>query len=514
MEHKRGAEIDRRSLLLGAAGLGLTAGWLAAEAPAAAETPKRGGQLRIAILGGGSSDMLDANSNFTQPDAARVIGLHQPLRTVRAGGRIENVLAESVEANADATQWTIRLKKGVTFHNGKSLKAEDLAFTFRRITDPASPLVGAPELGSLDRDSMKVMDDLTLRVTMKEPYAVFDEAVADPLWLGIVPVGYDPKKPIGTGAFKLDSFTPGQQSVMSRYDGYWGAPAPLDSVVIIDSFASDTAAYNALQGGEIDIFAAAPLALAKQVKEGGPIKLLASEIGQWAPFTMRVDQPPFDNPDVRKAFRLLVDREQIVKVAFSGYAVPGNDVFSRFDDAPKLFQRKRDVEQAKALLKKAGHENLAVELVTADIANGVTLSAQIFARQAKDAGVTVTIKQVTSDVFFGDQYLKWTFAQDFWTIRPYLSQIALSMLPGSPYNETHWSDPAYIKLYKQALATLDAGKRAELIKQLQTIDFEQGGYIIPAHNKIIDLMAHNVQGVSPGALFAMGDYDYTKIWLS
>ena len=88
------------------------------------------------------------------------------------------------------------------------------------------------------------------------------------------------------------------------------------------------------------------------------------------------------------------------------------------------------------------------------------------------------------------------------------------MLPSSPYNETHWSDAAYIKLYKDALATLDPSKRADLVKQLQTIDFEQGGYIIPAHNRIIDLMTQKVQGVSPGALFAMGDYDYAKIWLS
>ena len=128
--------------------------------------------------------------------------------------------------------------------------------------------------------------------------------------------------------------------------------------------------------------------------------------------------------------------------------------------------------------------------------------------------MNVDIRQVTTDVFFGDQYLKWPFAQDFWTIRPYLSQIALSMLPASPYNETHWSEPDTIKLYKQALATLDAAKRAELVKQLQAIDFERGGYIIPAFNRIIDLMGPNVRGVSPGAYYAMGDYDYAKIWLA
>jgi peptide/nickel transport system substrate-binding protein len=510
-----GRGISRRSVLAGAASLGLTAGVFGATSKTlAADAPKRGGNLRIAILGGGSADTLDANSNVTQPDTARVLGLYQPLRRVRHGGKLENVLAESMESNADGTVWTIRLRKGVTFHNGKPLKAEDVAFTFLRVTDPKAPLVGGPELGPMDRSSIKILDDVTLRVGMHSPFAIFDEAVADDINLGIVPVGYDPKKPIGTGAFKFESFTPGQQSVFARYDGYWGKQAHLDKVTIIDSFASDTAAYNALQGGEIDAFAAAPLTLARQVQEGGPIKLLVSEVGQWTPFVMRVDQPPFDNPDVRLAFKLIVDRDQIIRIALNGYGAPGNDVFSRWDAAPKTFHRSRDIEQAKALLKKAGHENLTVELTTADIANGIIESAQIFARQAKDAGVTVTVKQVSSDVFFGDQYLKWTFAQDFWTLKPYLPQVALCLLPNSPYNETHWSDPAYVALFNQALATVDTTKRAAIVKEMQTIDFEQGGYIIPSHNRIVDLVAQNVNGLSPGTLLALGDYDFAKIWLS
>ncbi|MBB3149170.1 peptide/nickel transport system substrate-binding protein [Phyllobacterium trifolii] len=507
--------IDRRRFLAGSASLGIAAAVVASTGAAfAQETPKSGGNLRIAILGGGSADTLDANSNVTQPDTARVLGLYEPLRSVRKGGVFENVLAESMEANADATEWTIRLRPDVLFHNGKKLQAEDVAFTFRRVTDPAAPLVGAPGLAPMDRDGLKIVDDLTLRVPMKTPYAIFDEVVADDINLGIVPVGYDPQKPVGTGAFKFESFSPGQQSVFMRFDDYWGEKAYLDSVTIIDSFASDNAAFYALQGGEIDAFAATPLALAKQVQEGGPIKILASEVGQWTPFTMRVDQPPFDNPDVRKAMRLVVDREQIIKIAMSGFAAPGNDVFSRWDGAPDRFKRERDIEQAKELLKKAGQENLTVDLVTADIANGVVTSAQIYARQAKDAGITVNVKQVTPEVFFGEQYLKWPFAQSFWTLKPYLPQVALCLLPNSPYNETHWSDPAYIKLYGEAIATIDPLKRADLISQLQIADFEQGGYIIPSHNRIIDLVASNVNGLSPGALLALGDYNYRKIWLS
>ena len=122
----------------------------------------------------------------------------------------------------------------------------------------------------MDRDSFKILDDLTLRVTMRTPFSIFDQAVADDINLGIVPLGYDPKRPVGTGAFKFDSFTPGQQSEFVRYEGFWGQPAHVDRLTLIDSFGSDTAAYNALQGGDIDMFAAAPLALARLVRQAAP----------------------------------------------------------------------------------------------------------------------------------------------------------------------------------------------------------------------------------------------------
>jgi peptide/nickel transport system substrate-binding protein len=153
-------------------------------------------------------------------------------------------------------------------------------------------------------------------------------------------------------------------------------------------------------------------------------------------------------------------------------------------------------------------------LTTADIANGVLESAQIFARQAKDAGVTVKVKQLTPEIFFGDQYLQWPFAQDIWTLKPYLSQAALCLLPDAPYNETHWRDPAYVVLFNKAISTIDAAQRAAIVTQLQTIDFEQGSYIIPSHNQIVDLVASHVNGLSPGVFLALGDYDFAKIWLS
>jgi peptide/nickel transport system substrate-binding protein len=227
--------VDRRRVLTGAlaggAGLALSPflpdGLGSGNARAA--TPKPGGNLRVAITGGGATDTLDAHTMNTSPDLSRVMTLYEGLTTLDNDSKLINVLAESFEPNATATEWTIRLRKGVTFHNGKPFKAEDVAFTFRRIGDPKNPLQGATGLKPVDLDNIKIVDDYTLRVPTKAPFATLPETLSAVYYFGIVPVGYDPKTPVGTGPFKYESFTPGQQSVFTRYNGYWQPGLPIST---------------------------------------------------------------------------------------------------------------------------------------------------------------------------------------------------------------------------------------------------------------------------------------------
>jgi peptide/nickel transport system substrate-binding protein len=506
--------LSRRAVVAGLASLPF-AGAMARTAWA--QTPKKGGNLRVAILGGGSSDTMDAHGSVSVPDTARVFAMYEGLVQLDSDGKVVNALAESLEANSNATEWTIRLKPGLKFHNGKSVTAEDVAFSYRRVANPDSPFAGASGLKPLDLANLKVMDDRTIRFPALAPFAALPDLISASHMYSIVPVGYDPKAPVGTGAFQYKEFAPGEQGVFTRFDGYWREGEPnLDSITIIGSFADATAAFNALQGGEIDVFASAPLALVNQIGDGGALRKLVSKPGQWTPFVMRVDHAPFDNPDVRMAFRLLVDRQQIVDLAFSGYAAVGADVFSPADSCyDSAWKRSRDVDQAKALLKKAGQENLVVELVTSDIAAGVVESAQIFAQQAKDAGVTVNVKQVTPDIFFGEQYTNWPFAQDIWYYAPFMGQVVQSSLEGAPYNETHWNDPDYARLYNEAQATPDHAKRCEILRAMQKIDFERGGYIIPAFNQGVDLMAANVEGFTPAATgIPLGNFGFRTAWMA
>ena len=138
------------------------------------------------------------------------------------------------------------------------------------------------------------------------------------------------------------------------------------------------------------------------------------------------------------AVRLIVDREAMVEQILSGYGFVGNDLYSPFDEGynKDLPQRQQDIGQAKALLKAAGKEGLTVDLHTTPGAEGMVKLASVFATQAKQAGVTVNVKNDPN--YYGDSYLKLAFSVDFWGTRGYLNQVQQGSLPTSPYNETHW----------------------------------------------------------------------------
>lgn len=482
-------------------GLGTLAG-LALPGVAACSAPSSdsvSSQLVHGATGGGLKDTLDPHFPVTIPDIARVRQLYDPLLRFSPDYTIEPALAEEITPNADATQWTIRLRPGVLFHDGRPLRARDVAASLARMLDKENPSPFLADLAPLaDLQSSRVLDDRTYRFVLKEPYAVLDQVFAN-YTVGIIPEDFDLARPVGTGPFRFDQFVPGQRSRFLRNEHYWGQSAAYDELVILD-FTDDAAKVNALLAGQVQTIDNLPTYLAGAIERQGG-HTLVSETGGWVPFTMRVDTKPFTDVRVRTAMRLIADRQQMIDQALGGYGRLANDLYSPFDPAyigNDLPQREQDIEKAKSLLKAAGAEDLRVELVTSTaVGTGGVESAGLFAQHAKKAGVQVRVNRVDPSVFYGDQYLSWIFAQDFWNTRLYLPQAASCALPKSAYNETHFDDERYVGLIRAAFRETDEKRRTTFLQDAQRIEYEEGGYLIWAFQNQVDAYGPFVGGVTP-----------------
>jgi peptide/nickel transport system substrate-binding protein len=506
-------DLLRAAAVLGTAGLAGCAGdRLDRQVSAADLRPRRrGGTLRIGVTGGSAKDTLDPHTPTTYPDQARVSNLYEPLFLRDPSYAVQPVLAESLESSADARTWTLRLREGVEFHDGKTLDVDDVAFTLRRILDPATRSI-AVALSCVDAAGLRRLDARTLVIPLKEPYALFKDQLAQ-YYFGIVPVGFDVAKPVGTGPFRFGSFTPGQSSTFHRFDRYWRTDQPyVDDLVIVD-FPDDQGRVRALLDGRVDAIDNLPPTKIDMVKATGA-HVLISETGAWTPFTMRVDAEPFRDVRVRQAMRLIVDREQMVSQALNGQGRIANDLYAPFDVAyaKDLPQRQQDLPQAMSLLKRAGHADLQVELVTSSgIGAGAVEAARLFAKQAGGAGVDVRVREVEGGVFYGQNYLSWPFALDYWFTRSYLPQVFQGSLVDSPFNECHWNQPRFTALVNQARGEFDPARRIALLHEAQQIEYDSGGYIVWGFKNQVDAYATKVTGFVPDRNLPLSSFQFRTV---
>lgn len=528
-EDERGGMLSdpktRRQVLQGAAGVSvaLGAGGLlaacggsdkkAAAKPAkdtrAAKGPAKGGNLRVGVQAGSNKETQDAHTPNTDPELAWASNLYEPVAQYQPDGTFALVLADSFEATAP-DKWVVKLKDGVEFHNGKTVTADDLIFSIKRIANPKTVSRGAGGLAIVDLKGLKKLDELTVEIPLKEANSVFNTEFGQ-YFNGVVPVDFDPKKPVGTGPYKADTFKAGQQATLLRFDNYHGTPGFADKITIIE-LADAGARVNALLSGQVDAVAAVPGAQLKTIQANKDFKVLNAQTGSYIPIAMHVDKKPWSDVRVRQALRLLVDRKQMVQQVLSGYGQLGNDTWGRYDplyDAD-LPQRELDIEQAKSLLQQAGQSDLRVELTTVPFYDGMVESAQVYAEQAKAAGVTVKVKKVDTDAFLAN-YLKWPFTQGYWGTRDYIPQAAQFALPGATLNDTAWNDKEWTGIVTDAKKELDEGKRKQFIGEAQKIDYDRGAYIIWGFLNVLDGYSAKLAEIQPGKFQSLGNYQLARV---
>lgn len=475
--------------------------------------PSRGGTLRVGIGGGGPQESLDPYLVLANSDLARSLNLTATLMSRDpATLALSPSLAESIEPNADGTEWTVRLVQGAEFHNGKTIGADDLIFSVQRHFELNSSIKAMVD-GYIDPAGLKKADDRTVTFRLLSPSAVFREPWAM-IASGIVPADFNPApdKFVGSGPFKLKSFTPGEQTVMQRFENYFGQAPYVDECILV-SFNDDASRVNALLGNQVDVAEALPGSQVELVRGTSGLGVIESASGATRFFTMRCDQAPFDDVRVRQAMRLIANRAELVAQSLAGFGRPASDLFNDFDRCyASDLVREQDIEGAKKLLAEAGQSDLTVELAVAPYINGIVEASTVFAEQAKAAGVTVKLNQLDLGAFFAE-YGSWAFASDFFNANDYFVQVALNQLPTSIFNTTGFDDAEYNELYAKALAELDDAKRCDIAKQMQKIEFERGGNLVYAFASVVDGISSKVGGFVPDRYgLPLSSYNFARAY--
>jgi peptide/nickel transport system substrate-binding protein len=484
------------------------------------ESIRHGGTLRVGAITGGTAETLNPAKAITIPDGIRIYALYDGLYIQDSSGVPVPALAESGEHDGSGRVWTFRLRDGVAFHNGRPLSAEDLLYTIHTWSLASSSFysVMAP---IIDFGAVRKRDNLTVEVPLKRPIAELPSLLVYTS-AAVIPVDFtDFSHPIGTGPFKYESFTPGQQSVFSANPTYWVHDQPhVDALVVNSSFAEDTARTNALLSGAIDYAPQLPYTFAREYASSGDAPFILSQATgpQVQYFYMRVDSGPTKDVRVRQAMRLLTNRTQMIEDSLSGFGGPGNDLTGyTLPHFGMEFTRPYDPEQARALLKAAGQENLHLQLKTAPVTTGFVESATLLKQQAAGAGVSIDLITLPASNFYtaSGGYLTNQFSQDYWTQMPSLTAFYLqTLITGAPYNTPHWGSPAEDEMIFDAVAATDPAAAEQRWHAVQAAQFASGGLIVWDTEPWIDGHLPHVEGVGATHAGFADAYNFRSAWLS
>src|SRR2546426_2376125 len=321
---QRGA--NRRDILamLMAGGMQATlAGSIAGLAGAAhAQTPRRGGRIRVAGSTAAVSDTLDPAKQSNQSDYIRCNMSYNGLTSLDGSLTPQPALAEEI-LTKDATTWVFKLRKGVQFHDGKPLTPADVVFSLMRHKDPATASKAKVLADQIDEAKATGPNEVTVK--LKAPNADFP-VILGTFHFHIVKDGTtDFTAGIGTGPYKIKEFKPGVRSISVRNEGYWKPGRPYLNEIEYVGIGDEGARVNALLSGGMDMVGSVNPRSVARVKGTPGFAIFTTQSGQYSDLVMRKDTGPGANPDFVLAMKHLFDREQMKKTVALDHAVIGND---------------------------------------------------------------------------------------------------------------------------------------------------------------------------------------------
>lgn len=478
----------------------------------ASEAGEQADTVRYAAAGSPETATYDPHGFLpSESDLIRMALTYDPLTVFDADGEVESRLAESWEPDDSLSTWTITLRPDAEFTSGEPVTASDALYSLRRMKEKKDENFG--RMSVFDLETSEVVDDRTLRLRTRQPYAEVPAALAG--WTFVVPEGSTdfttPGAVPGSGPFTIAS-SDASVSVHERNGDWWG-PQPPTRTIEVRAVADPQARANSVLSGQADWAAAVPAASAQQAEGNEDVDLVRIPGSVTYPLVMRTDTAPFDDPRVRDAVRLGVDREQLLESVFLGYGSVGNDLLTPRDvSAPDdLAVPARDVEEASRLIQQAGADEVQLQLTTSDVYPGMDTAATLIAQQLGEIGMDVQVQEHPADTYFTEVYGSNPFYLSYLGGIPFTDAVRVALAPESPTNETAWSDQQWHEDLAEALAIADESARHEALGDLQDQLAKEGGYAVWAMADRIDLTAPGLRGVPRGIGVATGFIDQVSL---
>ena len=509
-------KISRREFFgrMGAVGVtAIAANTMLADAVLAAG-PQKGGTFKVGVNGSGSADSLDPalSANQGQTLVTRMWG--EPLVELAPGG-LENRLAESIEASADAKTWTFKIRSGVTFSNGKTLTAEDVLATMERHAgeDTKSGALGIMR----GIKTMRAEGDLFI-LELEQANADLPYLMTD-YHLLIQPNGGkdDPTGTIGTGPYILKSAEPGVRFVFEKNPNHWageGNAETIEMIVIND----DTARMAALQSGQVHLANRVPPRTAGLIGRAGNLNVVSKSGPGHYVFIAHVNTEPFSNPDVMLALKYGMNRQEMVDKILFGYGSVGNDIpinasYPLFTELP---QREYDPEKAAHHWKKSGADQPVLLRTSDNSFPGAPDAAALFQQSLSAAGIPLEVKREPNDGYWSEVWNKQPFCTSYWSGRPVQDQMySTAYLSSADWNDTRFFNEQFDQLLVAARAELDEGKRKQMYADAAMILHNEGGLVCPMFNDFIDAHSDGVAGWAETPGFSlMNYYAPIKMWVT
>lgn len=469
--------------------------------------PKKGGVLRVAFSDGQPQDTMSPfyeEFSFSPPIKAL---MYESLTLLDNGFQPQPLLAKSWEPSNDAKTWVFHLQPGIQFHDGSTLTAKDVVYSLQQGIDPNNSLSALVTLLGpyIKPENIKAVDDNTVRFDLEQSNVFFANALGT-RYAKIYKAGTtDFTHPNGTGAFKFKSFTPGQAFAAVRHPNYWQSGKPYLDEIRVTNIPETASKVQALLSGNVDFIDNIDYTTAKQVQSSGFVPVTLKD-AFWQPVSMDRKFKPFDEPRIAQAFKLAVDRQQIVNIVYAGFAsigvdnpVPTSDPY--FD--PTLKPPKRDVAAAKSLLKDAGYPNgidIPYPLIYPPGSPGQPALAEAIQQQVADAGIRFKL-QDGGPTFWDTTWLHKAFYITEWNRRHPDEVFKLVFGTTGRWNQTHLSSKELDDAVTAAGTTTDISVQKQKYALAEHIVAEQDNTVLAAFSWRVHAQAKKVQGVATNFVY-------------